>query len=149
MLVELFVPKHLTTDLIDCDVNPTYIRFVVKEKVTQLRLPEEIEVDKSKVERSKTTGCVLVTCPTVYKRPKNTEEAKKQREELKKQKKLADLEKEMKNKEYLKGIANLTPGQKESHKIVNKADEKPKEEPQPEEEPYVPDFDLDELPPLE
>ena len=84
VLVEIFLPKYLTTDLIDVDVNPLYVRFDVKGKIIQLKLPEEIEVEKSKVERSQATGAILVTCPTVYKRPRNTAEYKKEREEFKK-----------------------------------------------------------------
>ena len=61
LIVEFYLPKHLGTDLLDCDVNPLYIRVTVKGKITQLKLPEEIEVEKSKVERSKTTGCLKVS----------------------------------------------------------------------------------------
>lgn len=80
----------------------------------------------------------MVTCPTVYKRPKNTEEYKKEREEFKKKKIVQQLEQEMKEKKY----------------AIKKAEEENKgeavkEDKPPTPEPYEPDFDLDELPDLE
>ena len=142
ILVELFLPKFLTTDLVDCDINPLYVRFEIKGKITQLKLPEEVEVDKSKVQRSKATGAITVECPTVFKRPRNTEEYKKEREEFKKKAKMAQLEQEMQNKLYIDENTK-----KELEEVRNG------KEPTPEmiktEEPYEPDFDLDELPDLE
>lgn len=121
-------------------MNPLYVRFTIKDKITQLKLPEEVEVDKSKVERSKITGALKVTCPTVNKRPRNTEEYKKQKEEYDKKRKLEQLEKEMKEKDYAKKNKIEKP-KPEKH-------EPPKAEPK-QEEPYEPDFDLSELPDLE
>lgn len=141
ILVELFLPKYLTTDLLDVDVNPLYVRFDVKGKITQFKLPEEIEVEKSKVERSQATGALLVTCPTVYKRPRNTAEAKKEREEFKKKKILKEMQEEMKEKFEPK---KESPAPADTTKAAE-----PQKVSEPEPEPYEPDFDLDELPDLE
>jgi hypothetical protein len=129
----------LTTDLVDCDINPTYVRFSVKDKITQLRLPEEIEVDKSKVQRSTTTGAIMVTCPTVYKRPKNTKEYKQEREEFKKKMVVDKLQKEMKEKKY----AIEKPMEENKEDFISKTTKIATPEP------YEPDFDLDELPDLD
>jgi protein TilB len=149
IIVELFLPKYLTTNLLDVDVNPLYVRFSVKDKITQLRLPHEIEVDKSKVERSKTTGALMVTCPTVYKRPKNTIEYKKEREEFKKREKMKQLEKEMKEKNYTKEESKQEEDAKTAKESSQTTEQSPSQQPEVVEEPYVPDFDLDELPDLE
>lgn len=152
ILVELYLPKFLNTELIDADINPLYVRIAVKGKITQLKLPEEIEVDKSKIERSTTTGSLLITCPTVNKRLRNTAEYKQQREEYRKKKLLQELESKMntgqfQTEEYKdeaeeenQGKENLdsnNPSKKQDVNVNRK------------DEPYEPDFDLDELPDLE
>merc|ERR1740121_2041605 len=65
VLFELGVPKYLDTTALDVDVNPLYVRCVVKEKVTQLKLPCEVRPDTSKVQRSRTTGCLRIEMPKV------------------------------------------------------------------------------------
>ncbi|XP_068036932.1 dynein axonemal assembly factor 11 isoform X3 [Anomalospiza imberbis] len=57
------VPKHLDTSLLDVDVQPTYIRVLVKGKPFQLVLPEEVKPDSSSAKRSQTTGHLVVTMP--------------------------------------------------------------------------------------
>jgi len=69
VIFELGVPKYLDTTALDVDVNPEYIRVVVKDKVTQLKLPSEVRPDASKVQRSRTTGCLRVEMPLVDPRP--------------------------------------------------------------------------------
>eukprot|EP00448_Togula_jolla_P000859 CAMPEP_0170604442 /NCGR_PEP_ID=MMETSP0224-20130122/19424_1 /TAXON_ID=285029 /ORGANISM="Togula jolla, Strain CCCM 725" /LENGTH=416 /DNA_ID=CAMNT_0010929343 /DNA_START=51 /DNA_END=1298 /DNA_ORIENTATION=- len=63
ILFELGVPKYLETSALDVDVNPLYVRCVVREKVTQLKLPAEIRPDTSTVQRSKTTGSLRIEMP--------------------------------------------------------------------------------------
>lgn len=70
IIFELGVPKYLDTSMLDVDVNPLYVRCVVREKVTQLKLPAEVRPDASKVQRSKTTGSLRVEMPLVD--PKRT-----------------------------------------------------------------------------
>lgn len=69
VIFELGVPKYLETESLNVDVNPGYIRCVVKDKVTQLKLPAEVAPDRSKVQRSKTTGCLRIEMPVVDPRP--------------------------------------------------------------------------------
>lgn len=65
IIFELGVPKYLETSQLDVDVNPLYVRCVVKEKVTQLKLPGEVSPDASKVQRSRTTGSLRIEMPLV------------------------------------------------------------------------------------
>lgn len=60
IIFELAVPKYLETGSLDVDVQPEYVRCVVKDKVTQLKLPAEVAPDRSKVQRSKTTGSLRI-----------------------------------------------------------------------------------------
>jgi protein TilB len=63
VIFELGVPKYLETTALDVDVNPLYVRVVVKDKVTQLKLPEEVRPDASKVQRSRVTGTLRIEMP--------------------------------------------------------------------------------------
>merc|ERR1719330_340935 len=65
VVFELGVPKYLDTSALDVDVNPSYVRCVVREKVTQLKLPCEVRPDSSKVQRSRTTGHLRIEMPKV------------------------------------------------------------------------------------
>jgi len=69
ILFELGVPKYLDTGALDVDVNPLYVRCVVRDKVTQLKLPSEIRPDASKVQRSRMTGSLRIEMPLVDPRP--------------------------------------------------------------------------------
>mmetsp|Transcript_52265 Transcript_52265/g.124666 ORF Transcript_52265/g.124666 Transcript_52265/m.124666 type:complete len:451 (+) Transcript_52265:66-1418(+) len=63
VLFELSVPKYLDTTSLDVDVNPLYVRCVVKDKVTQLKLPVEVRPDAATVQRSRTTGKLRIEMP--------------------------------------------------------------------------------------
>merc|ERR1719188_1485124 len=69
IIFELGVPKYLDTTALDVDVNPLYVRCVVKDKVTQLKLPAEVQVDGAKVQRSRTTGQLRIDMPLADPRP--------------------------------------------------------------------------------
>merc|ERR1719388_246650 len=69
IVFELAVPKYLETGSLDVDVNPEYVRCVIKDKVTQLKLPAEVSPDQSKVQRSRTTGSLRIEMPVVDPRP--------------------------------------------------------------------------------
>ncbi|XP_012578404.1 PREDICTED: protein tilB homolog isoform X2 [Condylura cristata] len=58
-------PKYLDTSLIEVDVQPTYVRVMVKGKPFQLVLPAEVKPDSSSAKRSQTTGHLLVCMPKV------------------------------------------------------------------------------------
>ena len=57
---ELAIPKHLDTRLIKVDLNTKYVRVEVKEKVTQWRLENDIYTENSLIQRSQTTGFLLI-----------------------------------------------------------------------------------------
>ncbi|NXX14928.1 TILB protein, partial [Podargus strigoides] len=66
-VLDLAVYRHLDTSLLDVDVQPTYIRVLVKGKPFQLVLPEEVKPDSSSAKRSETTGHLVVSMPKVCK----------------------------------------------------------------------------------
>lgn len=53
----------MNTNSLNVDVQPTYVRVEVKGKVTQIRLDDEILVERSQVQRSTTTGWLCITMP--------------------------------------------------------------------------------------
>ncbi|NXE51479.1 TILB protein, partial [Casuarius casuarius] len=62
-ILDLAVYRHLDTSLLDVDVQPSYIRVLVKGKPFQLVLPEEVKPDSSSAKRSQTTGHLVVSMP--------------------------------------------------------------------------------------
>merc|ERR1712098_520764 len=80
IIFELAVPKYLDTTALDVDVNPQYVRCVVKDKVTQLKLPAEVRADAAKVQRSRTTGSLRVEMPLAE--PGRVRDAKVQQVDL-------------------------------------------------------------------
>ncbi|XP_051879952.1 LOW QUALITY PROTEIN: dynein axonemal assembly factor 11-like [Pristis pectinata] len=62
-ILDLAVYRYLDTSLLDVDVQPTYVCVMVKGKVFQLVLQEEVKPDSSSAKRSQTTGHLLVTMP--------------------------------------------------------------------------------------
>ncbi|ESO83361.1 hypothetical protein LOTGIDRAFT_222768 [Lottia gigantea] len=63
IILDLAIFKHMDTSLLDCDVQPTYVRVTVKDKVFQLCLPEEVKSDSSVAKRSQTTGHLVIYMP--------------------------------------------------------------------------------------
>ncbi|XP_044736836.1 uncharacterized protein LOC123298804 [Chrysoperla carnea] len=61
--LELSVYKYLDSDLISVDIETNYVRVKIKEKYFQLGLPQEIQIDKSTVVRSKSNGHLVITMP--------------------------------------------------------------------------------------
>jgi len=53
----------MDTANIDVDLQPEYVRLDIKGRITQLSIPEEVIVEKSKVQRSTTTGVLQLTMP--------------------------------------------------------------------------------------
>lgn len=62
-ILDLAIYRHLDTSLVDLDVQPTYVRVLVKNKPFQLVLPGEVKPDSSTAKRSQTTGHLVVTMP--------------------------------------------------------------------------------------
>ncbi|XP_074058547.1 dynein axonemal assembly factor 11 isoform X2 [Macrotis lagotis] len=58
-------PKFMDSSLIDVDVQPTYVRVMVKGKAFQLILPAVVKPDSSSAKRSQTTGHLVITMPKV------------------------------------------------------------------------------------
>lgn len=63
ILFEIAIPKFMDTSLVEVDLQPTYVRCDVKGKITQLKFPDEILVEKSTVQRAMITGILTLTCP--------------------------------------------------------------------------------------
>ncbi|XP_075776234.1 dynein axonemal assembly factor 11 isoform X2 [Pelodiscus sinensis] len=62
-ILDLAVYRYLDSSLIDVDVQPTYIRVMVKGKPFQLVLPAEVKPDSSSAKRSQTTGHLVISMP--------------------------------------------------------------------------------------
>uniref|UniRef100_A0A8D0EIB9 Leucine-rich repeat-containing protein 6 n=1 Tax=Strix occidentalis caurina TaxID=311401 RepID=A0A8D0EIB9_STROC len=69
IILDLAVYRHLDTSLLDVDVQPTYVRVLVKGKPFQFVLPEEVKPDSSSAKRSQTTGHLVVSMPKVFSIP--------------------------------------------------------------------------------
>ncbi|XP_043736189.1 dynein axonemal assembly factor 11 isoform X1 [Cervus elaphus] len=65
IILDLAVYRYMDTSLIDVDVQPTYVRVMVKGKPFQLVLPAEVKPDSSFAKRSQTTGHLVVCMPKV------------------------------------------------------------------------------------
>lgn len=63
--VEVECPRYMETSLIECDVQPTYVRANIKSKILQLVLSDEISPDASSAKRSQATGHLLLELPKV------------------------------------------------------------------------------------
>ncbi|XP_048658092.1 dynein axonemal assembly factor 11 isoform X1 [Marmota marmota marmota] len=65
IIVDLAVYRYMDTSLIEVDVQPTYVRVMVKGKPFQLVLPAEVKPDSSSAKRSQTTGHLVICMPKV------------------------------------------------------------------------------------
>ncbi|XP_033058668.1 protein tilB homolog isoform X4 [Trachypithecus francoisi] len=57
--------RYMDTSLINVDVQPTYVRVMIKGKPFQLVLPAEVKPDNSSAKRSQTTGHLVICMPKV------------------------------------------------------------------------------------
>eukprot|EP00744_Colponema_vietnamica_P013254 GILI01018574.1.p1 GENE.GILI01018574.1~~GILI01018574.1.p1 ORF type:complete len:448 (+),score=122.49 GILI01018574.1:46-1389(+) len=55
--------KYISTSAINIDLQPTYVRIIIKDKLLQLVFTRDVCVEKVKVERSSTTGQLKLTVP--------------------------------------------------------------------------------------
>ena len=62
----------MDTNLIDLDVQPTYLKAVIKGKIFQLRFLEEVHCDKANAVRSQSTGHLVITMPKLDPLPQST-----------------------------------------------------------------------------
>ena len=65
MFISARFSRYLDTALIDVDVQPEFVKVVIKGKVFQITLNEEVCVDSSSAKRSQTTGHLVITMPKV------------------------------------------------------------------------------------
>ncbi|XP_055482524.1 dynein axonemal assembly factor 11 [Psammomys obesus] len=65
IILDLAVYRYMDTSLIEVDVQPTYVRVMVKGKPFQLALSVEVQPDRSSAKRSQTTGHLLICMPKV------------------------------------------------------------------------------------
>ncbi|XP_010627884.1 protein tilB homolog [Fukomys damarensis] len=65
IILDLAVYRYMDTSLIEVDVQPMYVRVMVKGKPFQLVLPAEVKPDSSSAKRSQTTGHLVVSMPKV------------------------------------------------------------------------------------
>ena len=69
-----FTVRYLETSLISYDMHPNYVTISIKGKIFQMKLPEEIQVEKSSVQRSQVSGLLtirmpkLINCNVVWKK---------------------------------------------------------------------------------
>lgn len=55
--------RFLDSDLLNVDLYPTYVTINIKGRIFQLVFPQEINVDYSVVQRSITTGHLVIRLP--------------------------------------------------------------------------------------
>lgn len=58
--------KYISTSAINIDLQPTYVRIIIKDKLLQLVFNRDVCVEKVKVERSSTTGQLKMTLPVSH-----------------------------------------------------------------------------------
>ncbi|CAD8090532.1 unnamed protein product [Paramecium primaurelia] len=94
VIFKMNIPKYLDTSLVKVNVNPTYVSVRVKDKLTQIRLDEEVFSEKSKIQRSEITGELVITMPKVNPNEilKQIAERKKKEDQQKQQEQIKQLE---------------------------------------------------------
>ena len=58
--------RYLDTSLLEVDIQPTYVKVLIKGKIFQIVFPEEINIASSTAQRSQTTGHLVLTMPKVW-----------------------------------------------------------------------------------
>lgn len=53
----------MDTSLIDASVHPKLVSVRVKDKLTQMKLFEEVSIEKSEIKRSQVTGILHIKMP--------------------------------------------------------------------------------------
>ena len=145
-IYELQVPKFMDTDSLNVDVQPTYVRSDIKGKITQLSWPDEVLCDRATLQRSTTTGYLVVTAPKaniddILARKMRLKKTKEDLEKKDKLRKLKDQTEEAKEK-----LNAAMDGTTREYLEVGGEERKIEE---PAREKFDADFDEDEVPPLE
>mmetsp|Transcript_29508 Transcript_29508/g.65337 ORF Transcript_29508/g.65337 Transcript_29508/m.65337 type:complete len:438 (+) Transcript_29508:154-1467(+) len=63
VVLDVQVGKYLDTSLIKADVQPTFVRLLIKGRLLQLLLPCEVRPDAATAQRSTLTGTLQITMP--------------------------------------------------------------------------------------
>jgi protein TilB len=63
IIENLITFRFLDTSLIDVDVQPNYVRVTIKDKIFQMALNDEVQIDASTSKRSQITGHLLIVMP--------------------------------------------------------------------------------------
>lgn len=63
--LEIAVSKYLDTSCIDIDIQPRWVRLLIKGRLLQLYLPDEVSPDLCSATRNISTGALLLTLPTL------------------------------------------------------------------------------------
>lgn len=63
LILNVPVPKHLDSSLIDVDVHPSYVSIIIKSKTLRLKTLCEIRASESKCQRAKVNGALMVLMP--------------------------------------------------------------------------------------
>ncbi|XP_072937046.1 protein tilB-like [Epargyreus clarus] len=104
-ILDLAVYKYLDTSLLDIDIQPNYVRVMIKGKIFQLHLPEDVDTTNSTAQRSQITGHLVITMPKaniiVKNKPKVSETIQKSVERKVKKNVLIDKSSEQSTREYL------------------------------------------------
>ncbi|KAL3161118.1 hypothetical protein ABBQ38_009495 [Trebouxia sp. C0009 RCD-2024] len=61
--LDVEIGRYMDTSLVKADVQPSFVRLLIRGRLLQLRLPCEVRPDSSKAERSTATGHLLITMP--------------------------------------------------------------------------------------
>ncbi|CAK1550051.1 unnamed protein product [Leptosia nina] len=64
--LDLAIYKYLDTSLLEIDVQPNYVRVIIRGKIFQLHLPDEVDISNSTAQRSQITGHLVVTMPKAH-----------------------------------------------------------------------------------
>ena len=62
-MLEVALGRFLDTSLIQADVQPGSVRLLIKGRLLQLALPDDVSPDASTARRSQATGRLVVTMP--------------------------------------------------------------------------------------
>jgi len=68
LILDIPLPRHLDSSLIDVDVHPNYVSIIIKSKTLRLRLLCEVKAEQSKCQRAKVNGHLQVIMPKVNRR---------------------------------------------------------------------------------
>ncbi|XP_024533033.1 protein tilB homolog isoform X2 [Selaginella moellendorffii] len=63
LVLDVAIGRYMDTSAMDIDIQPLLVRVLIKGKLLQLRLPEEVKTSESIAQRSRTSGHLVVTMP--------------------------------------------------------------------------------------